>query len=505
MKYLLPLLFIFCLVLPVLAQDNTEEPVFSGTEETTPEATAETTAAPTETPRPRGLIIAYAAEVLFPEAIRFTAESGNPPGEVESMTLSFEGDTFEAEYNRDLKLYEVLWMIDDDNLPVFFEEMNYRWSAVGTDGKTLEVEDTLVFTDQRLTWNRRIDPDGFSLIVPAQIDVDFLYEGVAPFYRLLSERYNLPRSASFIIYTNNISAGCDRDNEGNAAAFSVTVEFSIPCDDAQAEAIYRASDLTPLAFIGGTTPAIYESLTDDLMRRVFGDGWRGKDVPVWFYYGFKQFFTATSKSEWLSRILVAARGERLLPLNIMAELPPSDQFELWQAQSYGMFAYLAERLEIEGVLALADAIGEAESFTEAYQAEVGQPVSALIPAWQRWLFTDRALLAYNYVPYGADTPTPTLSPTPTETPEPSATRTPTSEPSETPISTQRPTSGPATSTPSVTPRPAASLRTPTPVPAAVQTLSSGIDSDTQLIIVVVLMVVLVGLGIAFFRVSRNTR
>jgi hypothetical protein len=148
---------------------------------------------------------------------------------------------------------------------------------------------------------------------------------------------------------------------------------------------------------------------------------------------------------------------------------PSDprQQAIWQAQSYGMVLYIAQQIGVEATFALA----RAEDFAAAYSQATGETLTALIAAWEAWVFTDEAVRVYSYSIYAPTTPTPTatFTPTLTRTPRP-PTETPTLTPDYSP--TPRPSRTPIPPTRTITPLPAQSFllrptAAPTPVPASV--------------------------------------
>ncbi len=231
-------------------------------------------------------------------------------------------------------------------------------------------------------------------------------------------------------------------------------------------------------------------------------------MPLWFRRGLALFTLPTNKLNMLEPAQRASRSNSLFTLDEMNAEPTQDA-ELWRAQSYGMVLYIAQQAGVQGLFELARNPGE--SFADTYQRAMGQPLSNLISSWQRWLFTSSAEAAYAYFPQLATTPTPSFTPTPTQ-PRPTATPTATNTPTITPsvtntgiperiLPTLTPTRTPTDAPASVTPRPAGSLRTPTPTPTPTSTLPGG--QSTGFAALAVIFLLLAGLSVIYLR--QNSR
>ncbi|MBZ0276447.1 MAG: hypothetical protein K8I60_09900, partial [Anaerolineae bacterium] len=299
-----------------------------------------------------------------------------------------------------------------------------------------------------------------------------LHSDLQPVYRLLSANLNRVPEFTIIVYNAGFDPGCGQDSQGNPVAVAPFSGDSIPCDPALAQAIFRESNLSTVAAAGSST-ATRAALVNYLVSAFYEPAWAGRSVPAWFESGLQQFYLPDYKDNMLQPLVSAARSNRLFSLDEMA-LPPTDSRDtaLWNAQTYGMVLYIAQEVGISGLFQLAYGIGSATDFPAAYQTAIGQPVGALLPGLRRWIFTDGAASAFNLTAYQPATPTPTLTVTPTATltftPSATYTSTPTATMtgtlSPTPFPSHTPTITPLPPKPSVTPRPAGSLRLPTETP-----------------------------------------
>jgi cell division septation protein DedD len=245
---------------------------------------------------------------------------------------------------------------------------------------------------------------------------------------------------------------------------------------------------------------VVEAAAEALVDTAYAPVWEGRGVPDWFRVGFADLNAPTPKNELLPLVQNAARTGRLFSLETLITAD-DDTDSLWHAQAYSLVLYMADRLGIAGVRRFADALAEAPDFATAYEGAMDEPLAALLPGWERWLFTSKAAAAYGFVAFQPDTPTPTLTPTQTLTPTPLP---PTATPTATASATVTRTPAPPTETPSITPRPAGSLYTPTPTP---QPVAPGIVTDVdplQVGLIAVLLVILVALIVVYIQLGRRT-
>lgn len=465
LQYLIVACLICLLAAPIAAQENIDEPV-----EATEEAFSE------------GFVFKWSADVIYPEGIRFFIALLRPVDELALVRLSIQpegqeqivesvslneplahGDTF-----TDL---EYIWDFTPENAPHLFAEIRYDWLVVDNAGGQARVRDRLVFLDERVLWRQDEDPQGrLDLVLPADgLRASAVRESVAEAYDLLTANTGRQERFAVVLYNADLPASaCEEWSRDEWVAVSPASGATLPCNPESAATLLRASGYDLVESAGVNLVSAQSALIAHLVRRYYEPVWEGRGVPQWFLEGLTQFYQPATKQPLLIPVRNAARGSDLLTLDEMAA-GSENQSELWRAQSYAMVLHIADSIGVSGLYALANDIAEAASFADAYQSAVGQPVSALVPSLQRWIFTDEAASAFNLTAYQPETATPTASATatPTRTPTPSVTPTPTVSPtvtgvlSDTPTATATPTRTP---TPSVTPRPASSLLTPTPTP-----------------------------------------
>ncbi|MCC6802323.1 MAG: hypothetical protein IT319_05530 [Anaerolineae bacterium] len=428
-----------------------------------------------------GFVHDGAAEVIFPQAIRFTLDIEVPTAEVDLTELTLTWDDHDpvvitvdaVQAGRDTEtgaVLEYVWRIPVDDPPPLFADIGYRWTLTAADGSTGTLDDTLTFRDPRVEWVR-LDAGDFHVAAPRAQSV--LVESLRQVGGLLEQNTGRSLAANLLIYP--FDPGCTPGENPDERIARAPSGFIVTCDAGITDAVLAGYQLLLLE-----SGAAAESLVvETLVRDAYAPLWRGGAVPDWFADGLAQFYAPAPKNALLPVVRQASRDRTLLPLDDMQTEQPAT---LWHAQSLGMILYIADRIGFQGLFDLAR--GAADDFESAYADALGEPLSALLPAWQQWLFTRAAESVYGMTPYQPPTPTPTFTPTasgtPTATPTPtaSATATPTITPTlrgvrtVTPPPTRRPSDTPTAPPPTVTPRPPGSLPTVTPPPTVLEVVVS---------------------------------
>jgi hypothetical protein len=434
------------------------------------------TAAPSATQPPFN--VETKAEIAFPYQVFFQANIKLNITQIAGVSLVIEtinNTRVEIDYPEEPFLFasdEVIatyvWDIPRDNPLPLFRPLRYTWRITTTSGQTVSEVKTLDFTDERVTWQTiTAMDDALTLVAPQAVTrgVGSLQVELTETLKLLQQKTGQVPQVRLLIYDDTIPMGCSLSEGGELVYQAYNregVRTEKLCDPAQAEAIYQESDFTVLQL--GTDRNMIESLMGPLVREGYAPLWAGKTVPLWFSVGLEQFYQRQPNREALFISREAMRGDTPFTLAQMNSEPTLDNTIVWTAQAYGMVLYLASRIGVENVFALARDIAEAESFEVAYQARVGSAPDGLVGAWQTWVFKREAENAYLYTPYLATTPTPTLTVTPTDTdipPTETLTPTATRDLSPTPrlTITRRPP------TPTITPLPASSFNLrPTAIP-----------------------------------------
>lgn len=475
----------------------------------------------TDEPFVRDEIVAWYTDMLFPTAVRFTLATDLRFRDVTALRLTIETAGREAETialdideasaaSDAFSQFAYVWPLPPANPPRPFEPITLTWRVTAADGTVYGVRDEVLFADRRAEW-QQATATGFPLRLIAPADgpnLNRVLRDLEPLLDLLAD--DLDSSYTIMLSSDPALFDCPRDDDGDPVPLVARNAAEFDCDPAQLAALYASIDLRFVEIPSDTAARAVEVLTRTFIDDAFSEPWDAATVPPWFRAGFARFYVPAAKGDLLLPALTAARNRSLLALPQMNAGPPVNPQDaaLWEAQSYGMVLYLASRAGVDRLLEFGRALGDSADFATAYEQVFNEPVSALIPAWQRWLFTDAAETAYGYIPFGPNTPTPTLTPTPsltpTETPVP--TRTPTA------TRTRPPTLTPTrTSTPTITPRPPGSLLIVTPVltptstatPEPVETLVP-ITPQLQIGLIAVLLTLLAALVYLYIRLDRRS-
>ena len=435
------------------------------------------------TSAPPQFFIRWNAAPVFPQGMYFELEAVVPEDVgITFLTLTLEADnrdpvqvrvptTDETLVTREQErlTVEYIWLFQTaDVVPELFSTVRYEWSMGTTTSDRTDVgAGEVVFEDQRVFWRRTTDDTlGVTLLHPQEgVDGERVLSIVDDAWRLMEANTAPIGERTVLFYTEGLPMGCLTTESGNPVAANLDFDISIPCEPTIIEAVYERTRLIVFDEVTGSRDAADRVLVwavDEFYR----DLWAEADAPRWFRAGLTELYRPIKTQGVLSATLLAARSGDLLSLDALTTPPdaPPPMFELWQAQSYGLVIYMAERHGLDAVYELAGTVGDYESFQMAYEAITGESLSALYVAWEAWLFSDEAVRVYNVDIYGRPTLTPTrvLSDTPTWTPLPTLTATLTPTITLTPTVTLTPTPLPPTVT--VTPRSARDVFTATPTP-----------------------------------------
>lgn len=485
-------------------------------------------AAQTSTPgiTPVTPIYAYNTDVVFPSAVYFDLTLEGLAGEWAFAVLTIRPpqqpavtlpvSIVEAAVLREpYTVLGVTWDIPRESPLALLSEVPYEWQVTRSDERVFTAQGTFVFTDTRITWRVDTAEDSrLTFTVPEEgfpLALSQLRRDMQMTYDLMRANTGAQPDFHIMLYPAELTPGCTINEEGDAVARGLSSGLEIPCDPSLAAALYRVSEVDAFQLpLVDSDARLRLALADLFLQRFYASLWENTTMPLWFQAGLAQFYLPTIRANLLEPSQRAARNNRLFTLDELNALPVRDP-DLWRAQSYGLVLYIARQNGVPALFALARDPGE--SFTASYENATGQPLSALIASWERWLFTSPAEDAYIYNPHLATTATPTFTPsatpprptaTPTNTYTPSATATATATPLPagvlpTMTPTRTPTPAPAT----ITPRPPGSLNTATPtaIPAAGFSAAGGSALGVGLIVVV--FVVLAGLTVVYLRMGRK--
>lgn len=473
-------------------------------------------------------------EIIYPAGLHTALELLTPPETLSAVTLEVAFGDRQRETltlipseiaqprDADGTLLTFDYRFSLEALPRWFENLEIHWKITWADGVEQDAATSIPFTDSRAQWAQAFDPSGqIELVVldginlnASQIPVATLparrtpvdpntaptpenrasqiASGLWSVYELLAAQTGLRPAFRWIVYVPPLTPDCVKNPEGTQVGVSPNGDIVLPCDEAVAAAILRESGLDWVPVDQASFDQIESQLTSRMVAPFYAAVWTDQTIPAWFRNGFEQFVSRTPKGDLLAPLQLAARTNRLNPL---AEAQPAEPeaAQLWSAQSYGLVLYLASRLGVQGVFDLARNVATAESFDVLLRTQLSRSENQLLADFERWLFSEAAISAFNLSLYQGPTPTPTVTRTPQPTITPSVTRTLTVTPSatvtgvlsptptQTPTATKTPTRAPAT----VTPRPPGSLPTiaPTaaPAPQGVQVENPGLTASIAVV------------------------
>ena len=469
--------------------------------------TSTPTVAPSETPATPApteavnRIWGYRVDNVFPAALRFFVGLNAARDEVTALTLSVhQASGLNASFTLDLDetwledesteasaqfLFE--WTLDEPPVPVPFEPLEYTWEATTSDGAVSTVTASILFQDE---WHGEWHGAGSVPLALYWLNSNLagarLRKDVLRTYGLVATHLGEAPSFIFAIYDPRTVFCRQIRDEESGDMLSVVVSRddgkSFPCSR---DAFVQLYTMAGVIFVERPTfgyTALQDLLVREVVQRSYAAYWGEADVPDWFVQGLAQLYRQHPNLDLLEIARSAARTEALYPLAQLAHVPAPDapyaERRLWEAESYLLTLYLADRYGAEAPFALAQSVPQYADFEAALSALTGADTATLWAQWQRWLFSDAAARAATWTPYMETTPT--LTATPSVTPIP-PTRTPSNTPPPSPTPTfagntaptvvvmgisptARPTAThtplPPGSLPTVTPRP-----TPTPPPA----------------------------------------
>ena len=434
----------------------------------------------------------YSARVNFPQEIEFELSAKRIDSAISSLSLTITtrgADPIRISIEPEIAglteagtLFRYRWDIPKDAPPPLFSQVRYTWNIVTTDGLPFTITDDLSFVDQRVTWVQANDLQSQVNIFHAinQLDADEIRGGIRATYDLLFPNASDRTIYTLLVYPETVNIGCNLNDEDEPI---IRVRGSdgfeeIPCDLSLANRIYTQAGY--LVFQQTSVSDLQQAIINLLVEEYYDKKWNDVPVPEWFLKGMQQFYDPRTKRAALNLSQQKSRSDELLTL-LDLETQPTDEVKraLWDAQSIGLILYISDSIGVESLFDLADSVGEYETFADAYEDHVGQPLDVLMLSWRDWLFRSSSQQDYDYNPYMSVTSTPTATATSTNTP--TATFTPSKTPNVTP--TTRPSITPIPPPPTITPLPAQSfsvqstdvpLPTPTPVTSEKFTIDDGL-------------------------------
>jgi hypothetical protein len=453
-----------------------------------------------------GHISAHHAEIVFPAVVRFYVSVDVPLSDLETVSLTLNqasGLQVTLAINPEQHLIESRddgadlvydWETTSDSGPVPFEPLNYLWEIETDDGTVSSAAHEILFEDTaRTPWNSAGEPPLTLYWHNTNLAGGAIRDDVMVAYELISHQIARSPLFRYVIYDPG-AALCETekipDSEETRQVVFADDGTSFPCAVEMYPQLYANGDMTFLQ-----RPDLgYAVLQDYLIQMMVRDGynliWQEASIPDWFTAGLATLYRLRPTYSALQVVQTAARTDSLLQLPEMAVRPGNDEEYqkrvLWDAESYLLVVYLADRYGADAPFDLAHDLRE-DGFEAAFQALVGDE---FWNQWTAWLFTEEVERALGWTPYQPTTPTPTASPTstpipPTFTPSPTRTATPTA--TSTFLGDQLPTlvvqevTATIAQTPTNTPLPPGSLPTASPEPVVKEVSSDGEDISPVLL------------------------
>ena len=478
---------------PAIAQDTTGEPENTGTSESTEPLTPAIT--PTPTPSVSPVILTWSEEMFFPQAVSFQIAIGLPLDQIRVITLVIE---VEGQPARAIPMNELfrsaaadeqhteiehIWNVTPNDLVPISSIINYHWDITTAQGEFISVPGVVDYNARGANWVLDEDPNNrLSFIYPADVmNVGALRNSLESAYDLLATHTGQNPRYRLALFSNKAPLEPCQLNADGILVVTGHYDTELACEEPIMDTLISNLGYTPFEMASSRTSGILQELVQHFVDTSYGPVWAGRDIPDWFKVGLTYVYLPSDKTYLLGPLRDATRNRSLWTLAEMNRRPDptSPDLSLWEAQSFGMVTYMASQIGIEKLFEFANNAGIGEPFSPSYEEAVEQPLEALLPNLNNWIFSTAAATDFGLLLYVGPTriPTRTLTPTPfppsptftaTDTPTITPTATVTGFLSATPLPSHTPTITLTPEPPTVTPRPAGyqdpTTPTPTPVP-----------------------------------------
>jgi len=398
------------------------------------------------------LIFGYRHEIVFPAVIRFFLGANVHLEDVTSITLTVRQEsgldhTFTLDLEQTLipefsggtpKQFLFEWSLIGNASPRPFEAVDYLWEVTMRDGEVAQAQGQFYYADaERGLWRTA---GRYPLILHwtnANLAGQVVWEEVMAAYGLLDRHTEDTPGFEFALYEpgarlcETVRDEANDDERTVVLARSDAAEY--PCSEAMFAQLYAQHGMIFLQRASYGFSVLENHLIETMVRQTYAPMWVEVRVPAWFIEGLAALYRLRPGLAALEVTRSAARTGSAHPIEVLAAGMPQDatypEQTVWEAQSYLLVLFLADRYGAEAPFQLArDAATNSAGFDGALQALTGDDQAGLWTEWQRWLFSDAAMRAVAWTPYMPTTPTPT--PTFTASPLP-----PTATPSRTPTMT----------------------------------------------------------------------
>ncbi len=439
----------------------------------------------TTTPNP---VYSNKATVLFPALVRFVISFTMSFDNVQSAHLQLsQGTNYNVALDVPLKdtlkyfsagnsFIDYAWPLTEQTEPMPFQPVDFTWTITGKDGQIIKGISGFTYQDQSQQWkDSPVDP--LHIYTHDQgLSLDDIRAGALRGYNLISQNTGISHIYTLVIYdAGDAFCQADTTHPNQPVVIDPYDNVEFPCDPSMTAKLYAARGFMLLQRQTG----LFEQVIDQVINVIAADSydtlWKnaGQQPPAWFRSGVIQLYDLIGHPYQLLLAQDAARNDKLFTLDQLA-VPPVPQpndfgstLRSWNAQSYMLTLYLAEKFGANAPFRIAQQIAQNGTFDGALAAVgSGATIADLYTAWKDWLFTSDANSAIQWNPYIL-TPTATFTPTPTDFPtltptsdQPTATETEFTLPTGTDTAAP-PTDTPVPTLPTNTPLPPGSLNTPT--------------------------------------------
>jgi len=477
------------LILPVLLLLSLCTSSFVGNAAAQPDETPTRTPSPTPNRTLVPILTRAESEMLFPAAVRFSVTFNLPledaitlylriyqPDGTLNITPLLNPRQHGIALNPSTALFTYVWEFTPEEAPMPFTPVRFEWQVQSAEGISAAngeflFQDTIRSAPEPINRWQSVGTVLQLYSHNATLLIDLLHQNAMRVFELVSQQTGIAPSQRIVIYDPDVSF-CLRDlsdSENISYVESRTIGGTRrPCDPKAALAIYERHGFTLLRRQTLAFNELQERLTELIVERAHAVLWENAPpIPEWFKAGLARLYHIAPNSSALGIVLERLRTNRpLLTLRELSTAPETFNgatLRLWQAQSYLLTLYMADRVGAQTPFAFARALAAATDFETRFREFFGVDLVTFYAEWQTWLRSERAARAVRWTPYLETTPTATHTATitPTRTPMPPRA-------SPTPLPTITPARFP-TNTPFVTATftalPPGSLQRPTPIPS----------------------------------------
>ncbi|NJL94139.1 MAG: hypothetical protein HC915_10645, partial [Anaerolineae bacterium] len=376
---------------------------------------------PSPTPADTGAIFAQEVALLLPVALRFSADVATTRTDLRSASLTvFQPEGVQEVYELDLEATVENLSVDTlrltltlllDAVPLRpFEPVNYRWE-VRTRGQVASewLGEFVLEPRIRATWTEAGEAPITLHYAEPDLAAFTLLEDLQRAYTLLQNQAEAAPTVRLAIFGVE-DALCQAEAETNRLHVINAPEFDCSPESYAAWLAEAGVLLVQRQSLDFTQ--LQDQLNAALVNAFYAERWASAAaIPAWFQAGLSMLYRPLPGGQELA-IARAAQELNNAPALATPPAPQDVQRAIWEAQSYLMVLYLAERFGAQAPFELAEALTRRPDFDATLMALTNLPFSQLERDWRAWLRSPEAERAALWTPYLPTTPTPTATRTP---------------------------------------------------------------------------------------------